>query len=316
MLDTTSWVTLRLAARLFFNTLAGWKHLEPPRRSACWALLGTEVIQPGQPASVAGARVVNESEDCPGGLRVSGPDDDTAAGIAWSLAAAGATIAALADVEDPFVRGQRAVPASSETIGETLEVKSQTRGLPLPGYPYEVAVDWTYTRTTRDSQESVHVEEPQTNEHIIGDVSVRLDQNSYRPGEPVAVAAWFAPREGVGCDAYYVRAIFRNRSTRGKPIVVVLRHADFSKRVSDLTFAGERGRCVYVGQLPSLPKSAACTSWDVSIVIQTVNDVLPDTPPMEAAKTIGGIPVSRNFQHGETTCTGEWTPNETFEVGG
>jgi hypothetical protein len=71
-------------------------------------------------------------------------------------------------------------------------------------------------------------------------------------------------------------------------------------------------RCCFIGHIP-LPPDEKPGKWDVHLTVQNINPVPEDTPPEEAAATIGGHVLSSHTSEA-LGCTALMLLDHVFDV--
>jgi hypothetical protein len=274
--------------------------------------VGDLVIQPAPPR-ISDFIDINFTPDCcpTGGIIfVESPGPITS--VLTTLAGM-AAIVGCADVRDPTRRGQDAtVPAPGEvTVRERVEVELRYADVPIPGTPYTVEADWRYTRETTGASYSHAVAESNANEHVLDLQRLQTDRTTYRRGETIhLLATLVSPRERP-CDSYHVICYLVPGAPgqQGRSHMLVLHPledvVEARKLFPGVESAGGVGRvCFYYGRI-GVEQTDPLGAWRTHLFAQTVNTVAAGVDPEAAAPTIGGLPVTRNF---ESIGEGRLTP--------
>jgi hypothetical protein len=250
---------------------------------------------------------------CTPGLPFRLDTPNTALGTMLAAAAIDvAIIAAASDAIDPSRRGQEAVPPppGSLTLAESVNMQIGYPELPIPGTPFKIDTSWQYARHTDAGSLVFEVTETRTNEHILQYQGLFTDKDVYQQSQVIRLAAVIVPPDqSRQCSSYHTLALltptFANRliPVALQPVRSSRYLAEYRRLVTRLReldhpeweiVAGYEGiGCLYLGQLtvgPGVPVG----QWNYYLFAQSVNTVPDGVPPEEAAKTIGGLPVTQN----------------------
>ena len=264
--------------------------------------VGDEVIQPAPPRISDFIDIDFTPDCCPTGgiifVESPGPITSTLTTLAGMAAIVGC-----ADVRDPTRRGQDAtVPAPGEvTVRERVDVELRYPDFPIPGTPHTVKADWRYTRETTGASYSHAVAEANTNEHVLLLQRLQTDRKEYKRGEIIhLLATLVAPKERA-CSSHYAICYLVPGAPgqQGRSHMLVLRPVS-GKALAEVErlFPGlehpDRA-CFYYGRI-GVETIDPLGPWRTHLFAQTVNDVPAGMDPETAAPTIGGIPVTRNFE--------------------
>jgi hypothetical protein len=267
---------------------------------------------------------------CPDGqLRYRGVNNPIVL-AAGAVFAAAAIAAAASDDIDPHRRGQDATPTEpgERTEREIVRIDIDYPDLPLPGTPFRTQVEWHYERHTDRRVLSHQVTEERRYQHATQLQILVTERSRYQRGEVVRLLAALAPDEYSGRCNYLVTAAALSPSHAQAHKVVMRPWRPPGPEVSDLlqrreqelpAYDGER--CLFLAEL-RLPPDAELGTWRTFLYAQTLNDVPRGTSAVDAARTIGGLPVTHNFvDAGRTThilygpsCNIELQPDGEFEV--
>jgi hypothetical protein len=275
--------------------------------------VGDLVIQPAPPRISDFIDIDFTPDCCPTGgiFFVESPGPITSI---LSTLAGMAAIVGCADVRDPTRRGQDAtVPSPGEvTVRERVDVELRYADFPIPGTPYTVRADWQYTRETTGASYTHAVTEANTNEHVLDLQRLQTDQTTYKRGEIIhLLATLVSPRERP-CDSYHV-VCYLVPGAPGQQVrshMLVLRPVigkeleEVKESFPGLQIPGDVGRiCFYYGRI-GVEQADPLGPWRTYLFAQTVNTVATGVDPEAAAPTIGGLPVTRNFEFiGEGSLT-------------
>ena len=124
---------------------------------------------------------------------------------------------------------------------------------------------------------------------------------------PVVLRPWqtvkHEPSPGTGDDRYYSESWIQSRKREVNSVVASESSIHYgtgslndqlSEEEMELIRKYREYLCIYYGEIPA--SNLPLGGWKKWMYVQTVNDVPPGTDPLEAAKTIGGLPVSQNFR--------------------
>jgi hypothetical protein len=168
---------------------------------------GDPVIQPAPPRLQDYIDLDFVPNCCPIGpiwfVQTGGP---VSSFLAWLAVMAG--VVALSDVRDPTRRGEDAtVPAAGErTTSESVDVALEYPDFPIPGTPYRVDVDWSYTRVTTGASYNHNVTETNTNPNVLDLQRLATDRDTYRPGDTVHLLATLVSPSKTACQAFHTIA--------------------------------------------------------------------------------------------------------------
>ena len=273
--------------------------------------VGDQVIQPAPPRISDFIDIDITPDCCPTGgiifVESPGPITSTLTTLAGIAAIVGC-----ADVRDPTRRGQDAtVPAPGEvTVRERVDVELRYPDFPIPGTPHTVKADWQYTRETTGASYSHAVAEANTNEHVLLLQRLQTDKKTYKRGEIIHLLATLVSPKERACSSYYVICYLvpGAEGQQGRSHMLVL-HPVRGKALEEVKrlFPGlvpSDRTCFYYGRI-GVEQADPLGPWRTHLVAQTVNDVPAGMDPEAAAPTIGGIPVTRNF---ESIGPGRLTP--------
>jgi hypothetical protein len=143
------------------------------------APVGTDVIQPAPVKLDDSVEVAFQLDVCDPVhfIRLDTPNTTLGTVLAGGAVAA-AVAAALSDTVDPTRRGQEATPppAGARTLAEEHKVRLRYPELPIPGTPFGIGAEWTYTRVTDQGDASHRVAERRANEHVLEDKLLLTDR--------------------------------------------------------------------------------------------------------------------------------------------
>jgi hypothetical protein len=271
--------------------------------------VGDDVVQP---RFYLNAEVSLDAADCcPDGQLTYRGVNNPIVDAAVAVFAVAAIAAAASDRIDPHRRGQDATPVASgeSTLQEVVHMEIAYPEIPLPGTPFTTGVRWRYERQTDRRVLTHEIEENQQNEHVTDTQILETNQPKYVRGARVLMAAALGPDHYSGRCNYFVTAATISPSGRQAHKIVLrpwqpvltLETEEFSRlRMSVAGNHQDRERCFWIGSL-QLPQTAETGRWRTYLYAQTLNDVPAHATPTEAAKTIGGLPVTANFVVGGRT---------------
>jgi hypothetical protein len=286
---------------------------------------------------------------CPDGqLRYRGVDNPIVL-AAGAVFAAAAIAAVASDQIDPHRRGQDATPVEpgERTQRETVRFKVDYPDVPLPGTPFRTAVSWRYERHTDRRVLDHEVTEEPSYQHFTRLQRLVTERPAYERGDVVRLIAALGPDNYNGRCNYLVTAAILSPS-HGQAHKIVMRPwqprdvargtpaADLLSRLGDNVSTDEEAkadhereqraastekRCLFVGDV-RLPPECELGTWSTFLFAQTLNDVPVGSKAVEAARTIGGLPVTHNFvDAGRSTnilygpsCDIALRPDGEFEV--
>jgi hypothetical protein len=271
--------------------------------------VGDDVVQP---RFYLNSEVSLDAADCcPGGqLRYRGVDNPIVDAAAAVFAAAAIAAVASDDI-DPHRRGQDATPVDpgEHTQREVVRMEVGYPEIPLPGTPFTAKVHWRYERHTDTRVLTHEVEEEKQNEHHTSLQLLATDRREYPRGARVELYAALAPDAYSGRCNYFVTAAVLSPNGR-QALKVVLRPWKVERRDSHPmaqhlanraeSSSSDNHYCLYHGWL-ALPPDAQLGKWRTYLYAQTLNDVPAGTKPEDAARTIGGLPVTANLLPGGRT---------------
>lgn len=269
-------------------------------------------------------------------LRLDTPD--TLGGtILAGAALAAAAAAVLSDTIDPTREGQDATapPGGALTLEEYTKVEARYRQFPLPGTPFKVDVDWEYERRTTHGVMK-HADQPQRiNEHVLAFHRLFADRALYSDHDRIRLFGVLVPAPGskTHCRNYHCVAILHPKHLdRSYPVLLrwtgewiagprlaqeflnSLPNREIEAREREIIVAAGDRLCVYYGELATagLPSG----TWSHWMHVQTVNNVPPGTDPLDAARFIGGLPVSNHYRRTLDIACGPFVFDDdgTFDI--
>jgi hypothetical protein len=279
-----------------------WKALIAVAWFALWALIAQAVdndaeseIAISEPDTFGD----RDKDDRCSGCEVQASTSNFWAGVCYTVGVAGAVVACFFDDADLFQRGQElTAPAAGElTVAEQVEFGVKFGESPATGRLFKGSVDWTYRRTT-DSGRTIEASKSEewSNIHVLKDYTVTLSASQISPGmymqdrrKEMEVTAAFIRTDGSLCrgsDLYVVAQFWK----QGQHIMVELR--------DDGSYGGAPNSGKYVGVVNFAKQELSTGNWYGYVIAQDVNTVLEGTEQREAAKTIGGIMVTKQLTIG------------------
>ncbi|MEG8184224.1 choice-of-anchor X domain-containing protein [Nocardia terpenica] len=220
----------------------------------------------------------------------------TVAGVAGTIASVALAVAC-SDAADPIYRGeQNTVPAAGETtLYETVQARWKFSEAPNAGVPYRTHVTWHYKRVTSGATYTYHVDEEQTNIHVVD--RVEIDTPDTVVDETGEGSAWlwatakFTKPGGVRYKGpeLYTFCFFQSPGPNGLYFLVPL--LDDGRGLDEAADDGiyTAGLRLDVAKRALARMGAAVDGvWKVFVYAQEVNRTLPGTAPVLAAQTIGG----------------------------
>ncbi|KAF2276478.1 uncharacterized protein EI97DRAFT_458404 [Westerdykella ornata] len=260
-----------------------------------------EAVNAGGDASIGTSNPFADpdgSENCCTGLEVQASTDSYAAAGLFATAAAVAVIALLSDDADLIDRGRsQTVPNSGElTSAERASFESDFNDAPSPGTPFTGRTTWSYERTLGSRSLTHSATDTYQNVHYLQSYKVSLDSapvtdpnhhHAHPRSEPLLIEASFVNPSG---------ALFRGPTLY---VFVLLWSNHREKRLLELRDDGsdseniEPNRGVYRNSIRMGREESK--TWYVFVFAQDVNTVVEGTGPREAAKTIGGALLTRQF---------------------
>ncbi len=288
-----------------------------------------------QPRFFLQAEVSLESASCcpEGQLRYRGVDNPIVL-AAGAVFAAAAIAAAASDDIDPHRRGQDATPTEpgERTHREVVHVDVDYPELPLPGTPFRTQVEWRYERHTDRRVLRHEVSEDRHYQHITGLQRLVTDRSHYQRGDVVRLLAALGPDQySKRCNYLVTAAALSPTHAQAHKVVMRAWQPDQDQNdtvANDLLREQEKKlsgygkeHCLFLADL-RLPADSELGTWHTFLFAQTLNDVPLGTPALDAAQTIGGLPVTDNFADaGKTThilygpsCNITLRPDGEFEV--
>lgn len=225
----------------------------------------------------------------------------------FAAAAAGGIATGLADMIDPYRRGEAASPPDEgdRTKAERLAFSLDYVNLPLPGTPYKIGVDWKFQRrgTATNSYQIITARDDVENIHYLTGYSVRTSdgQTVYPRSETREIGIEI----DLSSSGDYVRFKREIRQEKRKLmpefyIFGILRHRE-SGVDKWAMFVPAKNK--HIG-LFLIASDDLLGDWDVMVFIQNVNNTDPKGTPEEQSQGLGGFFYSKNFSLKHDASTG------------
>ena len=219
----------------------------------------------------------------------TGPTETSPASVANAIASTAVSVG-LRDEIDPWRRGQEAtpVPQNERTLSEKLDVSLTPLGTLEAGQPYTIRCNWLYTRTTDRGVYHASSIDDRTNQHLSSSKRLIAPQRVHVSQTIVPVSATFDRGDGTPYKGteLFVTFIARPPAGQGGEFRTILVDPDGSGE-----FRGDFPLGVAIGQLRERHENFIGI-WRLYIVAQDVNLGDEHLSPEDAARIIGGFPIS------------------------
>jgi hypothetical protein len=290
-----------------------------------WALGGwlgwwdspIEHIESGSVDPVTG-EVCRECQPAPAGQGFTTVQGDPIWG-AFLTAAAGGVAVGLADIIDPYRRGEDASPPNSldRTKAESLKFSLDYIQFPLPGTPYKIGVKWEFQRhgIETENYDPISSHDELQNIHYITNYDVRTSDGMTEYDRASTREVYIVVDVSQSPDFARYKKELSEGVRRMIPEFYVLgymRHRSTGLTKSSV-FALQNN--LHIGAF-AVSSSDPLGEWDVMAIVQNVNNADRRGTPVEQAQVIGGFVYSNNFnlQHNNTTGTCVVSPNWDLTV--
>ncbi|KAL5590170.1 hypothetical protein FOBRF1_013727 [Fusarium oxysporum] len=247
----------------------------------------------------------DDTESCCDGTEVHASTDSYVAAGLFGSAAGFATAAQLSDDADLIDRGRvHTIPSRSEmTISERATFESDFANAPSPGTPFNGKTKWSYERKLNSGRMLTHsATDTYQNIHFLSSYRVSIDSTqvtdpshriAHARSEPLLIEATFQKPSGElfrGPGLYVFAHLW---SDHQESLFIELR--DDGSEPEDIN------PNIGVYRAKIMMQKEGSRTWFVFVYAQDVNTVMEGTPPREAAKTIGGALLTRQFVVGLDT---------------
>lgn len=225
-------------------------------------------------------------------VAVSSSDEVEEAAYTTALAASIA-IAAAGDFPDLHFRGQEVTPPQPDelTTAEEVNLKVVYDSAPSPGHKYSLRTTWKYKRMTTGATYSHEATDQPVNDiHILDKYEVQAPVTHDRLTGPLRVKARFMRPDGAWYrgDELYVFAYLISTYGAIRIFQLADHGMDLDEKANDTWYTGGYS-FKYKREKPGLPTDEDRPGdWYLFVVAQDVNTVKEGTPPLDAAKIIGG----------------------------
>jgi hypothetical protein len=218
----------------------------------------------------------------------------TVAGVASTIASIGLA-AGLADLKDPWRRGQEATPTEPGeiTLSESLKADFEYPSPPQAGKPFIVNVNWIYTRITNIKSHVFEITETVNNIHLLDHMEIEAPAKivHFEPSFIVKARFYRDKNTMYFGDQLFAYALIISPSNIGFYLPLIDDGIKSDENANDGTYTGLFDlKKIYKQLLKEGEKFEGI--WRVYIYAQDTNDATPSMSPIEAASHIGGFMIA------------------------
>jgi hypothetical protein len=239
----------------------------------------------------------DEDNQCPA-CNVQARTNNFWSAVVITIGVVGAVVACMADGADLHERGQIATPPSAGelTTLERVVFDVEFTNAPATGTPFGGNISWNYARRLGGGRELTHSKvDAWQNTDYLDDYKVTINGLNAAPGiylhdrqKPLEIRAEFSKPGGLFCKGTEIYVTAQLWTEQGECIITELRDDGSNTRQPN---TGE-----YDGRVDLSRKESG--RWYLYVLAQDVNTVLEGTNPRVAAKTIGGLLLTKQLALG------------------